>query len=105
MAWIGAHALPARRGEVIDAVRLGDGVLERRGDESGHQGRIGAVVDGLDRHDRVLGQRILPDRQKTDGAKAQHQDQQAHHRGEHGTFYEEIGEMHGHLTLQCNHNC
>ena len=59
-----AGAALAGRGHVVDAVRLGDGVFERRGDEAGDHVGIGAVIGRGDRHDGVFGARILQHRQR-----------------------------------------
>src|SRR6266704_2850550 len=59
-----AHALAACRAHEVDAVRLGDGVFERRGDESGHQRRVGPEIGRGHGDDRVLRARILQHRQE-----------------------------------------
>ena len=51
---------------VVDAVRLGDGVFERRGDEAGDHVGIGAVIGRRDGDDGVLGAWILQHRQRAD---------------------------------------
>ena len=93
----GADAALARRGHVVDAVGLRDGVFQRRGDEARDHVRIGAVVDRGDGDDGVFGARILQDRQHHVGAQPEHQDQQADDRGQHRPADENVGEM---LTLR-----
>ena len=90
-----AHPALADRGHVVDAVGLGDGVFQRRGDEAGHHVGIGAVVDRGDVDDRVFGARELQNRQDFVGAQAEHQDQQADDGGEHRPANEDIREVHG----------
>ena len=60
----GADARLAGRGHVVDAVGLGDGILQRRGDEAGDDVGIGAVIGGRHRDDGVLRARILQHRQR-----------------------------------------
>ena len=90
-----AGAALAGRRHVVDAVGLGDGDFERRGDEARHHVGIGAVIGGGDGHDRVLGARILQHRQRVIGAHAEHQDQQADDRSEDRPANEDVGEVHG----------
>jgi hypothetical protein len=90
----GAHAALAHRIHVVDAVGLGDGVLQRRGDEARDHVRIGAVIDRGDGDDGVFGARILQDRQHEIGAHAEHQDQQADNRCKHRPADEDICKLH-----------
>ena len=90
----GAHALRARRGEIVDAVRLGDGVFERGRDEAGHELGIGPRIHGHDRDHRILGFRILAHRQQIDRPQAQDQDQEAHHGGKDGPAHEDVCKFH-----------
>src|SRR5574340_253919 len=80
--------------------RLRDRRFERLGDEPGHRLRVGAVVRGRDRDDRVLRLRKLVDRQAEDRAQAEHQDQQAERARQHRAADEEIGDVHGRSASQ-----
>ena len=44
----------------IDAIRAGDGTLQRRGDKAAHQIGAGADIDGLHLHHGDIAARILP---------------------------------------------
>ncbi len=90
----GRERVLAGRLHVIDAVGLGDRVLERRGDEAGDDVRIGAEERGGDGHHRILGARILQDRQGEARLDAQHQDEQAHHGREDRPADEQICKLH-----------
>jgi len=89
-----ARILRAGGDEIIDSIGLGDGVLQRRRDEAGDDGRIGARIDGCHRHHGVLGEGEFAHRQEFDGADPQDDDEQVDHDGQDGAPYEEIGEMH-----------
>ena len=84
----------ARRGEVVDALRLGDGGLDRGGDEARDQLGARAVVQGGYRDGGVFGFWKLADRQALERAEAQQEDQEADHRREHRQPDEVVGEFH-----------
>src|SRR5207302_1854212 len=75
-------------------LRLGDGRLERLGDEAGDGAGVRAVVRRGHRDDGILGLRILADGQLGDGAQAEHEDQQAHDRRQHRSLDEKVSELH-----------
>ncbi len=97
----GADSGLAGRGQVIDAVGLGDGVFQGRGDEPGHHLGIGAVIRGGNGDHRVLGARILQHRQRSGRAQPQHQDHQADHHGQNRPPDEDVGEIHRSPRLIC----
>ena len=55
----GRDPLGAAREQIVDAVGLGHGLLQRRGDEALDQLAAGAGVGGGDRYHRVLGLGVL----------------------------------------------
>ena len=72
-------------GQVLNALCLRDGRLQRLRDEPGDGGRIGTIVGGADRMmfaDSVCGYCVI-DRLE-DGAHAQHQNEQADDDRKHG---------------------
>ena len=75
----GRESIDAGRGEVVDPLRLGDRLLERLGDETGHRVGIRAVVGSGHGDHGVLGLRILAHRQLGERAHAEHQNQRADH--------------------------
>src|SRR5207302_636133 len=83
--------MAADRAHVVDAVRLRDGVLERRGDEARDERRVRADVDSGHGHDRVLRARVLQDGQEPDRAQTEHEHGQAHDRREDRPLDENIG--------------
>ena len=89
------HARRARRGQVVDALRLRDRGFQRLGDESGDRRGIGAVIGGGDGDHRILRLGKLADGQVADRAQSEHQDQQADRGREHGLANEDVGEVHG----------
>ncbi|MFK4603337.1 hypothetical protein ABIF57_002789 [Bradyrhizobium diazoefficiens] len=89
----GGAGLAGRR-HVVDAIGLGDGVFQRRGDEPGNDRRIGAVVRRRHGDDRVLGSRILQDRQRGHRLQTQHQDHQADDDRKHRPANEDVGKGH-----------
>src|SRR6202044_2403198 len=72
---------------------LGDGRLDRRGDESGDGIRIRSRINRGDGDDAVFGFRILQHLQRTIGAQPDDQDDQAYHARENGTTDEDVGEI------------
>ena len=82
------------RGDVVDAVGLGDGRFQRLGDEPRHDVGIRAVIERRHRHDGVFRARILPHRKRQHRAQADHQDQQTDHGCQHRPLDEDIGETH-----------
>jgi hypothetical protein len=96
----GRHAQAAGRRQVVDALRLRHGRLQRLRDEARHRGRVGPVVRGADGDHAVLGLGVLVDRQAGQRTQPQHHDQQAHHHRQHGPADEDVGEVHaGSLTF------
>ena len=95
-----ARAAAAVRYHVVDAVRLGDGIFQRRGNEARDQIRIGTVIRGADRDHRVLRIRILQYRQAGDRAQTEHQNHQADHGRQHRAANKDIGEIHGCAPFQ-----
>ena len=91
----GAQPRLARRGHVIDAARLRDGVFERGGDEAGDDVRVGAGIGRRDRDDRVLRARILQNRKRKHRLQAEHQNHQADDDRQHRAADEYVGEVHG----------
>ena len=84
----------AGRRHVVDAIGLGDGVFQRRGDEAGDDRKIRAVVRGRHRDDRVLRAGILQDRQRRHRLQTQHQDHQADDDRKHRPTNEDVGKGH-----------
>ncbi len=91
----GRDPLDAGGEQIVDAVGLGDRLLQRRGDEALDQAAAGAGVTGGDRHHRVPGLRVLAHLEAGDGAQADDQDQQADHARQHRAADEDVGEGHG----------
>ena len=90
-----ADAGAAGRAQVVDALRLRDRGLERRGDEAGDDVGIRTVV-GRGHGDRGdLGLRILAHRQRAERAQAEHEDQDADDHRQHRLADEDIGKGHG----------
>ena len=87
---IGAHALGARRLEVVDAVGARDDALERRRDEAAHE--VGARPDVGGRHadDRDVAARVLPHAQRARGPEPGDQDHQVDDDGEDRAPDEEV---------------
>jgi hypothetical protein len=94
----GGAALGAARGDVVDAVGLGDGLLQGRGDEALDQFAAGTGIAGAHGDHGILGLRVLAQFQQADGTQANHQDQQADHAGQHRAIHEDVGEFHYSLT-------
>ncbi len=91
----GRDAARARARQVVDPLRLRDRPFERLRDEAGDGLRVGAVVGRRDGDDGVLRLRELVDRQAEQRAQAEHDDEQAHHHGQHRPLDEDVGEVHG----------
>src|SRR5690242_13536917 len=89
-----AEPLSTRRFHVVNAVCAGDHALQRRGDESAHQVRIGSHIHGRNLHNRNVAPRVLPHAQGTDCLKARNQNHQIHDDCENRPLDEQIGELH-----------
>ena len=87
--------LCARRAHVVDAVRLRDGVFQRRRDEPGDDIGVGAVIGRRHGDDGILGARILQNRQRADRAQAERENHQADDGCENRPANEDVGEVHG----------
>ncbi len=81
-------------GDVVDAVRRRDGLLQGRRDEALHQLGRGAGIDRGHGDDRVGEQRKLPHGQRCERAQTHEQDQRADHECQHRPADENIGETH-----------
>ena len=95
------NALLTLRLDVIDSVRGGDRALERRGDESAHQFRVRANVNGRHRDRRDIAARILANIDRLHRLQAGNENDEAHHDRQHRAFDEKIGKRF-HLDLITN---
>ena len=89
-----ADALRARRLEEVDAVRAGDGALERRRDEATHEVRVGTDVRRGDDDVGHVAARKLAHYQRTDGLQPRDQNHEVDHHREDGAADEEVGQFH-----------
>ncbi len=69
----GADAVLAGRGDVVDAVGLRNDMFQRRGDKTGHDFWIGAVISGGHGDHCVFGMGIFQNRQVNQRFKTHHQ--------------------------------
>ncbi len=97
--------LTARRLHEIDAVRFGNRLLQRRGDESLDQLAAGARVGRRHPDQGVFGLRILAQLERLDRAQAEHQDHQAHDAREHRPADEQVGYVHGLVVTPAAAQC
>ena len=88
------HALAAGGGQIVDAVRLCDRLLQRRGDEALDQFAAGARIGRGDGDHGVLGLGVLAHLHLAEGAQTEHEDQQADDAGEDRPVDEDVGELH-----------
>ena len=86
-----ADARATARLDVVDAADRRYRSLDRRGQETAHGLRAGAVVDGRDDDRRTFELRILLHRQGQQCTPAQQHDGQVGHDGQHRVPYERIG--------------
>jgi len=87
-------ALAARRLHEVDAVGLGDGLLQGGRDEAFDEVAVRARIGRRHRHQRVFGLRILAQLERLDRTQTEHQDHQADDAREHRTPNEDIGQVH-----------
>ena len=86
-----ADTVLAGRGDVVDAVGLGDDVFQWGRDKADDSVGIGAVVGGRDRDDGVFSAWILQHWQAGQGAQAQYQQYHADNGGQNRTANKNIG--------------
>src|SRR5207245_7454965 len=91
-------ALMALRLDVVDAVGGRDHALERRGDKTPHQLRVGAHVGGGHRDGGIFAAWILPHVERADRLHAGDGDGEADHDRDDRASNEQIREVH-HLSV------
>ena len=93
------NVLAAHRGHVVDAFGAGQALLQRLGDVALDGLGVGARVGGGHGDQHAFHLRILADRQALEGLRAEQQEQQADHAGQHRAADEGIGQGHGCLRV------
>ena len=90
-----ADALRARRFEKVDAVRSGDGALERRGDEAAHEIGVRADIRGRHLHRGNVAARKLPHGQRADRLQSADENDEVDDDRKDWSFDEKVCDFHG----------
>ena len=76
---------------IIDAIRCRDGALDRCGDETSNEIRIGPDIDRGDGHRGVVAARVLANGESQYRLSSRHEDEERHHHGQNRAANEEVG--------------